>query len=141
MIRIYHKYTLQTDPRHSQEEPQNNTVTRHQEDKQGKAISSLFPIKMAANQERTQSMEQSQNPHWEQQSTNDQHKQNHRPRTDSSPSHLTGEGGQMHSTGTKPSPQIPFSLADTFVTLLFFKHVHVIDFQKYNIGPQPLHPI
>ena len=49
------------------EEPQNIHVTRYQEDKQSKATSSLFPIKMIAKLERTQStaqqnMDQTQNP-------------------------------------------------------------------------------
>ena len=47
MIRNYNNHTLQTNPRHHEEEPQ-NTVTRHQEDSLSKAASPLFPIKMIA---------------------------------------------------------------------------------------------
>ena len=48
MIRIYHNYNLQTDPQHGEEEPQshrNKTITRHQEETQNKAASSLFLTK------------------------------------------------------------------------------------------------
>ena len=55
MIRKYHNHKTQTTSWHSEESP---TTTRHQEDKPSKAISSLFPIKMIAILERTQSNEQ-----------------------------------------------------------------------------------
>ena len=55
MIRKYHNHTLQTNPWHLEEEPQNiysnKTSGRHK----SKAISSLFPLKMIAKLERTQS--------------------------------------------------------------------------------------
>ena len=65
MIMKYHNHKLQTNPWHHEEEP--HTVTRHQEDKQSKATSSLFPIKMIAKLEWTlcnaqQNIEQLQNP-------------------------------------------------------------------------------
>ena len=55
MIRKYHNHKLQTSPWHREEEPHNNHETpgRHQEDKQSKATSSLFPIKMIAKLEWT----------------------------------------------------------------------------------------
>ena len=61
----YHNHTLQTNPRHREEEL--HKITRHQEDKQSKATSSLFPIKMIAKLEKAhgnvqQDMEQTQNP-------------------------------------------------------------------------------
>ena len=67
IIRKYHNHTLQTNPQYHEEEPQNITVSKHQEDQQSKATSSLFPIKMIAKLERIQSteqqnMEQTQNP-------------------------------------------------------------------------------
>ena len=46
MIRKYQHRKPQTTPRHREEEPL--IITRHQEDKLSKAISSLFPIKMIA---------------------------------------------------------------------------------------------
>ena len=60
-----HNHKLQTSPWHREEEPHNNQ--RHQEDKQSKATSPIFPIKMIAKLERTQSnaqqnIEQLQNP-------------------------------------------------------------------------------
>ena len=63
MIRKYHNHKLQTNPWHREEEPHNN----HQEDKQSKATSSLFPIAMIAKLEWKQSnaqqnIEQLQNP-------------------------------------------------------------------------------
>ena len=65
MIRKYTNHTRQTNQRHHEE--QLHKITRHQEDKQSKAISSLFPIKIIAKLERThsnvqQNMEQTQNP-------------------------------------------------------------------------------
>ena len=65
MIRKYHNHKLQTNLWHCEEEPHNNH--KHQEDKQSKAISSLFPIEMIAKLEWTQSIpqqniEQLQNP-------------------------------------------------------------------------------
>ena len=57
MIRKYHNHKLQTNPWHSEEEPHNNN-TRHQDDKQSKATSSLFPTEMIAKLERTQSITQ-----------------------------------------------------------------------------------
>ena len=53
MIRKYHNHKQQESPWHCQEEPQ--TIPRHQEDKQSKATSSLFPIEMIAKLEWTQS--------------------------------------------------------------------------------------
>ena len=66
MIRKYHYHKLQTTPCHREEQPHNNHETI-QEDKQCKATSSLFPIKMIAKLEWTQSnaqqnIEQLQNP-------------------------------------------------------------------------------
>ena len=66
MIRKYHNHTLQTNPRHYEEVPQ-NTNHHNTLGKQSKATSSLFPIKMIAKLERTQSnaqqnMEQTQYP-------------------------------------------------------------------------------
>ena len=52
MIRKYHKHKLQTNPWHREEEPQNNHETLG---RQSKATSSLFPIKMTAKLEWTQS--------------------------------------------------------------------------------------
>ena len=65
MIRKYYIHSLQTNPRHREEEL--HKITRHQEDKQSKATSCLFPINMIAKLERThinvqQNMEQTQNP-------------------------------------------------------------------------------
>ena len=65
MIRKYHNHKLQTNPWHRKEEPL--TITRHQEDKLSKAISSLFLIKMIAILEWTysnvqQNIEQLQTP-------------------------------------------------------------------------------
>ena len=67
------------------------TITRHQEDKQSKATSSLFTIKMIAKQELTQSnaqqkVEQLQNPTMGVK-INNNCQQNHCLRTDSSQSH------------------------------------------------------
>ena len=68
------------------------TITRHQEGKQSKAISSLFPIKMIAKLEWTQSntqqnIEQFQNPTMKvtinNESTTNQQQQNHRLKMDS----------------------------------------------------------
>ena len=61
-IRKYHNQTLQTSPRKSQK-----TTKRHLEDKQNKATSSLFPLKMIAKLEMTQinvqqNMEQTHKP-------------------------------------------------------------------------------
>ena len=53
MFRKYHNHKLQTTPWHREEEPLNHH--EHQEDKLSKAISSLFPIKMIAILEWTQS--------------------------------------------------------------------------------------
>ena len=66
MIRKYHNHKPQTNPWHREEEP-HTTITRHQEDKQSEATSSLFPIEMIAKLEWTQSsaqqnIEQLQNP-------------------------------------------------------------------------------
>ena len=52
MIRKYHNHTLQTNPRHRGEEPHNNHKTPGI---QRKASSFLFPIKVIAKLERTQS--------------------------------------------------------------------------------------
>ena len=73
MIRNYHNHKLQTNPWHREEEPHSNhekpgrrtkqsnqlslprrdAIMRHQEDKQSKATSSLFPIIMIAKLEWT----------------------------------------------------------------------------------------
>ena len=57
-----HNHTLQTNPRNCEEKAlkshRTTTATRHQEDKQRKATSSLFPIKVIAKLERTQSIAQ-----------------------------------------------------------------------------------
>ena len=59
MIRKYHNHKLQTNPLHREEKPHSN----HQIDKQSKAASSLFPIKMIAKLEWTQqNIEHVQNP-------------------------------------------------------------------------------
>ena len=50
MIRKYHNHKLQTNPWHREEEPHNNHETPG-----SKATSSLFPIKMIAKLEATQS--------------------------------------------------------------------------------------
>ena len=76
--------TLQTNPRHREEEL--HKITRHQEDKQRKATSSLFPTKIIAKLEMThnnvqQNMEQTQNPTMGAQSTTNQQQQNRRLRT------------------------------------------------------------
>ena len=55
MIRKYHNHALQTIPRHHGTSHRTITITRHQEDNQSKATSSLFPIKMIAKLEMTQS--------------------------------------------------------------------------------------
>ena len=54
MIRKYHNLKLQTTPQYREEEPLNHPM-RHQEDKLSKVTSSLFPIKMIAILEWTQS--------------------------------------------------------------------------------------
>ena len=64
MIRIYHNHKLQTNLWQREEEPRNNHETPG---RQSKATSSLFPIKMIAKLEWTQSntqqnIEQLQNP-------------------------------------------------------------------------------
>ena len=46
MIRKYRNHKLHTTPWHTKNS--RSTITRHQEDKLSKAISSLFPIKMIA---------------------------------------------------------------------------------------------
>ena len=66
MVKKYHNNKLQTNPWHREEEP-HFTFMRHQEDKQNKAISSLFPMDMIAKLDLTQSnvhqnIEQLQNP-------------------------------------------------------------------------------
>ena len=53
MIRKYHNHKSQTTLWHREEEPL--ITTRHQEDKLSKATSSLFPIKLIAILELTQS--------------------------------------------------------------------------------------
>ena len=52
MNRKYYNHKLQTNPWHSEEEPHNNHKTPG---RQSKATSSLFPIKMIAKLELTQS--------------------------------------------------------------------------------------
>ena len=69
-----------------------STITRHQEDKLSKATSSLFPVKMIAILERTQSnvqqnIEQLQTPTMGVTINKNQQQQNHGLRTDSSLSH------------------------------------------------------
>ena len=67
MIRKYHNHKQQTRPWHREKRP---TITCHQEDTQGKeTTSSLFPFKMIAKLEWTQSnaqqnIEQLQNKTW-----------------------------------------------------------------------------
>ena len=53
MIRKYHNHTLQTNLRHSVEEPHNNN-NHKTPGRQSKPTSSLFPIKMIAKLEMTQ---------------------------------------------------------------------------------------
>ena len=62
MIRKYHNHKLQTNLWHREEEPHNNhdqdtrkTSQRRAKSKQSKATSSLFPIKLIAKLEWTQS--------------------------------------------------------------------------------------
>ena len=67
MIRKYHTHKLQTNPRHREKSHRTISITRHQEVNQSKATSFLFPIKMIAKLERTQSdaqqnKERTQNP-------------------------------------------------------------------------------
>ena len=50
MIKKYHNHKLQTNLCHCEED--HTTITRHQEDKQSEATSSLFPIKMIAKLEK-----------------------------------------------------------------------------------------
>ena len=45
LIRKIHNHTLQTNPRHREEEPQNNNKTSRTQSKRGKATSSVLPIK------------------------------------------------------------------------------------------------
>ena len=52
MIRKNLNHKLQTNPWYREEEPQSNHE-RHQEGKQSKATSSLFPIKITAKLEQT----------------------------------------------------------------------------------------
>ena len=84
MIRKYYNHTLQTNPRHREEELQD---TRNwQEDKQSKATSSLFPVKMIVKLEMAHSNVQKtwnkhRAPQLEQQSTANQEQQNRRLRT------------------------------------------------------------
>ena len=64
MIRKYHNQTLQTNPRHREEEQYNNHKAPG---RQSKATSFLYPIKIIVKLERTltnvqQNMEQTQNP-------------------------------------------------------------------------------
>ena len=69
MIKKYLSHTLQTNPRHREEEPKNiNRNNTHQEDKRSKATRSLFLVKMIAKLERTRSnacknKDQTQNHH------------------------------------------------------------------------------
>ena len=82
MIRKYHNHTLQTNQRHREEEQR--AITRHQEDKRSKAISSLFPIKMISKTRKdtkqcTTKLETNTEPH---NGSNNQQQQNHRLRTD-----------------------------------------------------------
>ena len=53
MIRIYQNHSLQTNPQHHEEDPQNINSKKTKDDK-SKATNSLFLIKMIANLERTQ---------------------------------------------------------------------------------------
>ena len=52
MIRKYHNHKLQTNPWNHEDET--STITRHQEDKQSKATSSLFPVEVIEKLEWTQ---------------------------------------------------------------------------------------
>ena len=94
MIRKYHYHKLQSNPVTARKSY--TTITKHQEDKLSKATSCLFPIKMIAKLERTQSntqqnIEQLQNPTMG--STTNQQQQNHRLRSDSNLIHWGGGGG------------------------------------------------
>ena len=55
MFRKYHNHKLQTNPRHHEEVPYNNYETPGRQNKQSKPTSSLFPIKVIAKLEWTQS--------------------------------------------------------------------------------------
>ena len=85
--------SMKTVSEYAQKIPQSHTAdqltapwgksTGHKEDKQSKATSSLFPIKMIAKLERThgnvqQNMEKNRTPLWEQQPTTNQQQQNRR---------------------------------------------------------------
>ena len=75
MIRKYHNHTNSTlRISHS------HNSHRTQEDKQSKATSSLFPIKMIAKLLRTKSNAQQRTTEWEQQLTRNHQKYNHPPR-------------------------------------------------------------
>ena len=63
MVWKYHNHKLQTNPWYREEEA--HTITRHQEDKQSEATSSLFPIEMVAKLEWTQSNAQQNKDHFQ----------------------------------------------------------------------------
>ena len=105
MIRKNHNHKLQTNPWHRQEEPHN---TRHQEDKQSKATSSLLTNKMIARLEWTQSnaqqnKEQLQNLTMGVTINNKSTTTEPPPWNEQQPKSLWG---LMHFTGTKSSPYI-----------------------------------
>ena len=54
MIRKYHNHTLQTNPLHHEEKPQNTNIHKNEEDNSSKATSVLFLVKMIAKLERKQ---------------------------------------------------------------------------------------
>ena len=67
-MRKYQNHTLETNPWHHEDTQDNNSHKTSGKQKQSKATSSLFPIKMIAKLERTQSIayqnkEQTQTPH------------------------------------------------------------------------------
>ena len=93
MIRKYHNHTPQTNLRHREEELP-KTVTRRQEDKQSKATSSIFPIKMISKLEMTQSTAQQNMRHTQ----NPRNGSNNKQRINNKSA--TG-GTKMHFTGTK----------------------------------------
>ena len=111
-LKVYNRVTVQNvkNSEYDQEIPQSQTadkqtrgivrkshttITRHQEDKQSKATSSLFPIEMIAELEWTQSnaqpnIGQLKNPTMGETKITNHKQQNHRLRTDSSQTHWGG---------------------------------------------------
>ena len=95
MIRRYNDHKLQTNPWHREEEPHNNHETQGRQTKQSNQLP-LF--KMIAKLEWTQSNVQQNTEQLKNstmgitKTTTNQQQQNHRLRTDSSPSHWGGGG-------------------------------------------------